>query len=114
MEASTTAKTDGTPRPSEAIAQLKDGTPYRVFETIKNATVELPDGSTHTGEVILSHGTVKANGKSDACWRVAEGPLRERATSKNPPVLFAGPTGRGGLNEPAPYALEQTVVRRSS
>jgi hypothetical protein len=57
---------------------------------------------------------VEARTGQDACWMLAEGPLRDRAESETPPVLQAINQRGDGYTEARPYGLEKVVQRRSS
>lgn len=52
---------------------------------------------------------VSAKTKTDACWKVAEGALRDEATGDDPPKLVAIAADAA---EPKAYAVE-TVTKRS-
>lgn len=110
-----TAKTDGTPRPSEAIEQLTNGSKYIVYEVLENVEIKTDDegGTREAALVLIKVADVKAHGKEDACWRVAEGALADRATSPDPPVLTAAADGtRSGMSDPVAYALQATYKRQ--
>ena len=93
---------------------------YDVYEVIAEASGKAlalaygvsDDGENDPSADILVHvGTYQAPDPQLACWKAAEDPdapfsLNVRAQGKQPPVLVAGTTGRGGLSKPQPFGLE--------
>lgn len=99
------------------------GSLYRVYRVANDVTVttneehatagpESTDAFSGDGVLIPVGDPVRANGKENACWKIVEGQLKDEAQSDNPPVLTAVAVGRGGMSEPAPYALETTTKRK--
>lgn len=93
---------------------------WTVFQLINDAAVysseDGPDGAIlhadHATVLVEIDGNVVTRTGAEACWKIAETTLLERATSDDPPVLVASRNGTAhGLTEARPYPLKPTVER---
>jgi hypothetical protein len=101
-----------------AVAPKRKPATWTVYERVEHAnvmSVETPTPEQIAGDVtVLIQRTLNVTARtgSDACWKIAEQNMRDRAQSSTPPVLCASRNGTAhGLTEARPYALKATVER---